>query len=127
MKQYPPTGTVANGRPEQRGDPVMNETNETVIQEAIHRVRKMEQLFDEVVEAVQYAPEKLHTQTIRDAIQTLMNYDETGEWLHDYELDEQHLLPSELKRGVLSQDGLYDLFCTLRDGYFTEQERTDSR
>lgn len=105
----------------------MYETNETVIQEAILRVQRMEQLFDEVVDAVQHAPEKLHTPAIRDAVRTLMNYDETGEWLHDYELDEQRLLPSELKRGVLSQDGLYDLFCTLRDGDFMEQERTDSR
>ena len=39
----------------------------------------------------------------------LVRYYESGQWLRDYELDEQGLLPPNLKRGVLSQDGVYDL------------------
>jgi hypothetical protein len=34
---------------------------------------------------------------------------DSGEWKEDYEADEAGKLPSELKRGVLSQDGLYNL------------------
>ena len=30
-------------------------------------------------------------------------------WKEDYAADEAGLLPKELKRGVLSQDGIYDL------------------
>ena len=39
----------------------------------------------------------------------LEEYYTSGEWRNDYEADEAGLLPSGLKRGVLSQDGVYDL------------------
>ncbi len=34
-----------------------------------------------------------------------------GEWIEDYEADEQGLIPKDLHRGVLSQDLLYDAVC----------------
>ena len=36
-------------------------------------------------------------------------YYTSGEWREDYEADERGELPPDLKRGVLSQDALYDL------------------
>ena len=39
----------------------------------------------------------------------LVAYYGGGKWLSDYTLDEKGLLPKSLKRGVLSEDGLYDL------------------
>ena len=39
----------------------------------------------------------------------LREYYENGQWLRDYEADERGELPATLKRGVLSQDGLWDL------------------
>ena len=39
----------------------------------------------------------------------LREYYENGQWLRDYEADERGELPVTLKRGVLSQDGLWDL------------------
>ena len=39
----------------------------------------------------------------------LKEYYESGLWLSDYEADERGELPADLKRGVLSQDGLYNL------------------
>lgn len=39
----------------------------------------------------------------------LKEYFESGLWLSDYEADERGELPAELKRGVLSEDGLYNL------------------
>ena len=43
----------------------------------------------------------------------LAAYYECGLWLSDYTLDEQGLLPRELKRGVLSQDGLWNLLAEI--------------
>ena len=37
------------------------------------------------------------------------------EWRTDYEADEAGLLPENLKRGVLSEDGLYDLLDRYRE------------
>ena len=39
----------------------------------------------------------------------LETYYTSGQWRDDYEADERGELPPDLKRGVLSQDGLYDL------------------
>ena len=39
----------------------------------------------------------------------LKEYYESGLWLSDYEADERGELPADLKRGVLSEDGLYNL------------------
>ncbi|MBQ8827446.1 MAG: DUF4298 domain-containing protein [Oscillospiraceae bacterium] len=44
-----------------------------------------------------------------DLLYELTEYYEGGQWLADYESDERGELPSDLKRGVLSQDGLYNL------------------
>ena len=43
----------------------------------------------------------------------LIRYYENGQWRADYQLDEEGGLPTGLKRGVLSQDGLYDLLSGL--------------
>ena len=42
-------------------------------------------------------------------IAALNAYYTCGQWLEDYEADERGELPPDLKRGVLSQDGLSDL------------------
>lgn len=42
-------------------------------------------------------------------LQVLRDYMESGRWQKDYEADEAGRLPASLKRGVLSEDGLYDL------------------
>lgn len=44
----------------------------------------------------------------------LAAYCDSGQWLADYTADEQGHLPRWLKRGVLSQDGLYELLCDLK-------------
>ena len=43
-----------------------------------------------------------------DDLAILLDYYENGQWLRDYRLDEQGLLPSDLKRGILSEDGFYN-------------------
>lgn len=47
---------------------------------------------------------------VQEDIEALDNYEQCGEWLKDYESDERGEIPAEQPRGVLSQDGLYDLF-----------------
>ena len=67
-------------------------------EERIQRVARYERLFDEA--AVSHDPEKLRL---------LEAYYTSGQWREDYEADERSELPPDLKRGVLSQDALYDL------------------
>lgn len=81
---------------------------------SISRIIKMEQLFDFLRGTLRSAPAALSAPSARKAVQTLSDYYTSGDWLHDYELDEQRLLPPGLRRGVLSQDGLYDLLTEIK-------------
>ena len=69
-----------------------------MIDTAINRIRRMEEIFD----TLRSEPDRM------DLRRELTEYYEGGLWLRDYELDEQGLLPPDLKRGVLSQDGVYN-------------------
>jgi hypothetical protein len=51
---------------------------------------------------------------VRKDLATLAQYQESKRWQEDYEADERGELPRDLKRGVLSQDALYDLFDSVR-------------
>ena len=68
----------------------------------IRRIEHMERLYDEVRNADRDTD-------VSEKVHILAEYYESGLWLNDYEADEQGLLPENLKRGVLSQDGLYNL------------------
>ena len=50
---------------------------------------------------------------VQPEIEQLRAYQENGLWLADYEVDERGEYPTDLKRGVLSQDSLHDLLCTI--------------
>ena len=80
------------------------------IRQAVRRIEQMEQCFDALREAAANCPNALRNDPALAAmLQSLTQYYDGGLWLKDYELDEQGLLPPTLKRGVLSQDGVYDL------------------
>ena len=68
------------------------------------RVAFYESLFDEVS-----AAGDSRASDIDQKLRLLDDYYTSGQWRADYEADEQGLLPDDLKRGVLSQDALYDL------------------
>nr|AHF24117.1 GCN5-like N-acetyltransferase [uncultured bacterium Contig1450] len=44
-----------------------------------------------------------------DNINELAEYYESSEWLRDFEDDEAGLIPKDIDRGALSEDGIYDL------------------
>ena len=76
--------------------------------ETIERIRVMEQYFDLLQEIAITDPNALREGgSSAQKLKILAQYYESGQWLRDYELDEQGLLPQNLKRGVLSQDALY--------------------
>ena len=70
----------------------------------IERVEKYERLFDEATAC----PDE-------EKLRLLEAYYTSGKWREDYESDERGELPPDLKRGVLSQDALYDLLGRLNN------------
>ena len=78
--------------------------------EQTNRIRKMEQLFDLAKEAMEEPTMSLETyEKVQEAIAVLSEYYGSKEWKQDYADDEAGLLPKDLKRGVLSEDGLWNL------------------
>jgi RimJ/RimL family protein N-acetyltransferase len=74
----------------------------------IGEIRRMEALFDELRQALAEDPAATESAEFREKLRQLADYYEGGRWLRHYEMDEAGLLPHDLKRGVLSQDGVYD-------------------
>ena len=70
----------------------------------------MEQLFDLAKEAMEEPMIGLETyEKAQEAIAVLSEYYGSKDWKQDYADDEAGLLPKDLKRGVLSEDGLWNL------------------
>ena len=75
----------------------------------IERITKMEALFDkseEVIKRLEAALEDF-AKIENDIAKLEAYYDK--DWRKDFEADEAGKLPKDLKRGVLSEDGIYDL------------------
>ena len=91
----------------------------------VERVQRMEKLMDEVLEDVRKIAESewkcpevvCDNVDIREKVKVLEEYLESGLWLSDYQCDERGELPTDLKRGVLSEDGLYNLLCDVAKEY----------
>ena len=76
----------------------------------IERIQQMEKYYDAVSKALEWdTDEQQDSIEIGEMIQELGEYMDSGLWLKDYESDEHGELPEDLKRGVLSEDGLYNL------------------
>lgn len=83
-------------------------------EETIKRIEQMEERYDLLWEALGKDPDFLEKDgELKQTFDTLIHYYTGGQWLRDYELDEKGLLPGDLKRGVLSQDGIYNLLSEL--------------
>lgn len=79
------------------------------VENAIKRINEMESILDEALRRMDNAEEApqdlLEYQT---EIKKLDEYYSSQDWKDDYALDEEGLLPKDLKRGVLTEDGIYD-------------------
>ena len=79
-------------------------------QELLTRVREMEDRYDELARVLAGLDEAISEfKDYKSDLMALKEYMESGQWKKDYEADEAGLIPTDMKRGVLSEDGLYDL------------------
>ncbi|WP_294411497.1 DUF4298 domain-containing protein [uncultured Ruminococcus sp.] len=78
-------------------------TSEAAFSEQIKRITYYEKLMD--------TAEKLKNGTSqkKKTLAELEKYYTSDAWKQDFAADEAGLLPKELKRGVLSEDGVYNL------------------
>jgi len=78
--------------------------------ERIERICRMEERMDAALAAAAALERALEGwRKARPALEELSAYYDGELWLSDFRADEAGLLPEDLKRGVLSEDGLFDL------------------
>lgn len=76
----------------------------------IERIEQMESILDRLQDAITQANNAIsHLRELGSLAMQLDDYYGSPEWLDDLEADEKGLLPEGLKRGVLSEDGIYDI------------------
>ena len=78
--------------------------------EQIERIQHFEMLLDRVAPVLGNLEEALDAfEGIQEDVKELAAYYEDDDWREDFEADEAGKLPADLKRGVLSEDGIYDV------------------
>ena len=76
----------------------------------IERIEYMEKILDESTEITNQLFDALEKyETMRDKYHELADYYSGDDWMKDFDADEAGTLPEDLKRGVLSEDAVYDL------------------
>jgi len=81
----------------------------------VSRITEMEGRFDGVSRRLDALEEALTgLEALNEDIEALEGYMSSGQWLKDFEADEAGKVPQDVKRGVLSEDGLYDLLERVR-------------
>lgn len=92
--------------------------HKTADQTVLYEIREMERCFDILCGIT---PEQLRdSPELQKLLKDLKCYFESGRWLRHYIMDEQGRIPKDLKRGVLSQDGVYNLLNALKEGTHEE-------
>ncbi len=78
--------------------------------EQIERIQHFETLLDRITPVLENLEEALDAfEGIQEDVKELAAYYEDDDWREDFEADEAGKLPADLKRGVLSEDGIYDV------------------
>ena len=78
--------------------------------ELIVRLQEMEERYNRVRKAVDAMYDALEDYLqVQEDIHILDQYDESGQWLKDFEADERGEIPASAPRGILSEDALYNL------------------
>ncbi len=86
------------------------------MQNQIERIREMEQRMERVAKTVEELMTALsHFKALNDDLEELDQYYGSDEWKQDLAADEAGRLPRDLKRGVLSEDGLWNLLSEVRE------------
>lgn len=76
----------------------------------IERIKRMERQLDRASQAVMKLSAALDDyEAAQEAIRQLSAYYNSDNWKKDFADDEQGRLPKDLKRGMLSEDGIWNL------------------
>ena len=80
------------------------------LEKRIERIKEMEKILNASREAADRLEAAFEAyEAVQKDYKKLVDYYSSPRWLDDFEADEAGKLPADLKRGVLSEDAVYDL------------------
>ena len=84
--------------------------------EQTERIKQMELRMERAVKAVMELSAAIENyEAVQGDIAALDRYYGSKDWQQDFADDEAGLLPADLKRGVLSEDGIWNLLSDVRE------------
>ena len=94
----------------------MEQTERSLQTEQIERIMQMERCLDRASQVVMRLSAALDEYAeAQDALCQLSDYYGSDAWQQDFDDDSKSLLPTDLKRGVLSEDAVWNLLEDVRD------------
>ena len=92
----------------------------------IERIMHYEAILTEAAAVLRNLDQALAAfRQLQPGVRELEAYYNSPVWRQDFEDDEQGLLPKDLKRGVLSEDGIYDILTANREYVEKNEQRED--
>ena len=89
----------------------------------IERIERMEQNLERATNALRVLNDALDEyEAVQDMLHELNSYYGSDTWKQDFSDDEQGRLPKDLKRGVLSEDAIWNVL----EDYRTLKERLEN-
>jgi len=88
-----------------------NEINKRLKDESLRkRIYQMETILDTALKKLEVLEKSIEDlKEYQEKIRKLEDYYTSKQWKEDFAMDEEGGLPKNLKRGVLSEDGIYDM------------------
>ena len=89
----------------------------------IERIERMERNLERAINALRVLNDALDEyEAVQEALHELNSYYGSDTWKQDFSDDEQGRLPKNLKRGILSEDAIWNVL----EDYRTLKERLES-
>ena len=89
----------------------------------IERIERLERNLERATNALRVLNDALDEyEAVQEALHELNSYYGSDSWKQDFSDDEQGRLPKNLKRGILSEDAIWNLL----ENYRTLKERLES-
>ena len=94
---------------------IMDRTADFIREEQLRRIAYHEKLLTELEQALSEPAAEEELAAIREKADRLALYYASSDWKMDFADDEADLLPKDMKRGVLSEDGIFNALEAFRD------------
>ncbi len=79
-------------------------------------ISEYEKIFDEVKNAQEILENAIENyKSLQSKVQILEKYYSSSQWKEDFAMDERDEIPAYVKRGVLSEDGIYNMLARNRE------------